>query len=113
MSIPTDPPRTTKVTTVANLSTTQRFPVERSSSATPPPQTRPPVPPRPAPTVISQPNRGVSKAPSALRDSLEAMKPRPGAGPARVVRVPTYNNPGDPPEGIGSGSVPSGGVKIR
>jgi hypothetical protein len=41
------------------------------------------------------------------------MKPRPGAGPARVVRVPTYNNPGDPPEGIGSGSVPSGGVKIR
>jgi len=115
MSIQTKPPAVSKTTTVANISTTQRFPVERSSAAKPPPQTRPPVAARPAPAPVQSAPQGISKAPSPLRDSLEAMRhPRPGApAQARVIRAPTYNNPVDPPEGIGSGQPPAGGIKVR
>ena len=112
VSIQPKPPAVSRTTTVANVSTTQRFPVERSSAAKPLPQTRPPVQPQAAAPVVSKPAAGISKAPSALRDSLEAAKnPRPGA--PRVLRIPNYNTSADPPEGIGSGGVPSGGVKVR
>ena len=112
MSIQPKPPVVSRNTTVANVSTTQRFPVERSSAAKPLPQTRPPVQPQAAAPVVSKPAAGISKAPSALRDSLEAAKnPRPGQ--ARIVRVPTYSTAADPPEGIGSGGPPPGGVKVR
>lgn len=112
MSIQPKLPAVSKTTTVANISTTQRFPVERSSEARPLPQTRLPVAARPAPAPVQSAPSGISKAPSPLRASLEAMAhPKPGA--ARVIRAPTYNNPVDPPEGIGSGQPPAGGVKIR
>ena len=112
MSIQPKSPAVARTTTVANISTTQRFPVERSSAGTPPPKTRAPVAARPAPVVVEKPAQGVSKAPSALRDSLEALKnPRPGA--PRVLRIPNYNTSADPPEGISSGGPPPGGVKMR
>jgi hypothetical protein len=115
MATQSPPPKVAKTTTVANLSTTQRFPVERSSAAKPPPVTRPVVPPKPQVAIPQEAKQGISKAPTPLRASLEALRhPRPGVPVApRVLRVPTYNNPGDPPEGIGSGGVPPGGVKVR
>jgi hypothetical protein len=126
MSVPTNPPKAAKTTTVANVSTTQRFPVERASTGKPVPQTRPAPtePPRPAPPLIpkdKQGTAGISKAPSALRNSLEQYAHRQPNGPrgvgARIIRNPggvNYPSPGgEPPEGIGSGNVPAGGTKVR
>ena len=119
MSIQTPPPKVTKFTTVANVSTTQRFPVERSSSASPPPQTRPPGTPRPPPPLIpksQQGTAGISKAPTPLRTSLEAMAARPPGQRSVPVRVgrPIYTGGiNDPPEGVGSGQPPPGGIKVR
>jgi hypothetical protein len=119
MSVQTPPPRAAKITTVANLSTTSRFPVERSSAASAPPQTRPPGTPRPAPTLIpkaQQGTAGISKAPTPLRASLEAMAARPPGQRSVPVRVrPAIHTGGinDPPEGVGSGQPPPGGVKVR
>ena len=123
MSVQTPPPKVTKVTTVSNVSTTSRFPVERSSAATAPPQTRPPGAPRPAPPLVpkaQQGTAGISKAPTPLRTSLEAMAKRPvGIGsnravPARMVRPPIHTGGiNDPPEGIGPGQPPPGGMKVR
>ena len=112
MSVPTDPPKATKVTMVANVSTTSRFPVERSSAASAPPQTRPPVPSRPAPVVQQQSApSGISKAPSPLRASLEkAAAQPPRAAPSRVIRLGVGS--ADPPEGIGRGVPPAGGMKV-
>ena len=117
MSIQTPPPKVTKITTVSNVSTTSRFPVERSSSAAPSPQTRPPGPPRQAPALIpkaQQGTAGISKAPTPLRASLEAMAARPPGQRSMPVR-PSIHTGGinDPPEGIGSGQPPAGGVKVR
>ena len=120
MSVPTNPPVVSKITTVANISTTSRFPVERSSAAKPPPQTRP-TPTPTAPIVIPREMHeiaGISKAPSPLRESLEAFRktPQPGASvPARRVAPSVNTGPGyrDPEEGIGAGSPPPGGMKIR
>lgn len=118
MSVQTPPPKVTKITTVSNVSTTSRFPVERSSNASAPPQTRPPGAPRPAPPVIPKAQQGVagiSKAPTPLRASLEAMAARPPGHRSVPVRRPPIHTGGvnDPPEGIGSGSPPPGGVKVR
>jgi hypothetical protein len=116
MSIQNPPPKVTKITTVSNVSTTSRFPVERSSSASPPPPTRPPAVPRPAPTVIPKAQQGISKAPTALRTSLEAMAARPPGQRSVPVRVgPPIHTGGinDPPEGVGAGQPPPGGIKVR
>ena len=119
MSIQTPPPKVTKITTVANLSTTSRFPVERSSAATAPPQTRPPGAPRPAPSIIpkaQQGTAGISKASTPLRASLEAMAARPPGQRSVPVRIrPPIHTGGinDPPEGIGAGQPPAGGIKVR
>ena len=116
MSVQTTPPKVTKVTTVSNVSTTSRFPVERSSSASPTPQTRPPATPRPAAPAIPQgAPAGISKAPTPLRASLEAMAARPPGHRSVPVRRPPIHTGGvnDPPEGIGSGPPPPGGVKVR
>ena len=120
MSTPTVTPRG-KVTTVANISTSQRFAVERSSTGVKPPQTRPPIPPRPAPTVIpkdEQGIKGINKNPSELRNQLEQYAHRHHPNGPRSVPVhfgrPGAGTPGgDPPEGIGGGSVPPGGVKVK
>ena len=114
MSVQTPSPKVTKVTTVSNVSTTSRFPVERSSSATPPPQTRPPATPRPAPAQAPQGTSGISKAPTPLRASLEAMAARPPGQRSLRVRPPIHTGGvNDPPEGIGAGQPPAGGVKVR
>ena len=119
MSVQTPPPKVTKLTTVANVSTTRRFPVERSSSATPPPQTRPPGAPRPAPPLVPKAQQGaagISKAPTPLRASLEALAARPPGQRSVPVRTrPPIHTGGinDPPEGVGSGQPPPGGVKVR
>ncbi|HZK78023.1 MAG TPA: hypothetical protein VFC35_03885 [Gemmatimonadaceae bacterium] len=120
MSIQTPLPKVTKITTVSNVSTTSRFPVERSSSATAAPQTRPPGTPRPTPPLIpkdQQGTAGISKAPTPLRASLEAMAARPPGQrsvPVRIMRPPIHTGGiNDPPEGVGPGSVPRGGVKVR
>ncbi len=114
MSVQPKEPKVTRITTVANISTTQRFAVERSSMASPPPSTRPPIPPRPAPTVIPKDKQGtvgISKAPTALRMSLE-QHARP---PQRRVIIPMRTGIGnaEPPEGVGPGTVPPGGFKIK
>jgi hypothetical protein len=120
MSVQQPPPKVTRVTTVSNISTTSRFPVERASNAQRPPQTRPPQAARPAPVIVSKPSTGVSKEMTPLRISLEAMvkQPGPSAGrrtaPVRMIRPPVHTGGiNDPPEGVGSGSPPPGGVKMR
>jgi hypothetical protein len=117
MSVQTTPPKVTRLTTVANVSTTSRFPVERSSSAKTAPQTRPPGPPRPAPPLIpkaQQGTAGISKAPTPLRTSLEAMAARPPGQRSVPVRSPIHTGGiNDPPEGVGAGQPPPGGVKVR
>lgn len=118
MSIQPKPLVTNKVTTVSNISTTARFPVERSSAGTPPPQTRPPQTPRPQPTIVAGVSQGVSKAMTPMRIELEALaaQRRPGtrAAPMRPLRPAVYTGGhDDPPEGVGSGQPPAGGVKVR
>lgn len=119
MSVQITPPKVTKNTTVSNVSTTSRFPVERSSAASAPPQTRPPGSPRPAPPVVPKAQQGaagISKAPTPMRASLEAMLNRsPGQRSVPVRTRPPIHTGGinDPPEGVGSGSPPAGGVKVR
>ena len=118
MSVQITPLKATKNTTVANVSTTARFPVERSSAASAPPQTRPLGPPRPAPPVVPKAQQGaagISKAPTPLRASLEAMLKSPGQRSVPVRTRPPIHTGGinDPPEGIGSGAPPAGGVKVR
>lgn len=114
MSVQNPPPKVTKVTTVSNVSTTSRFPVERSSSATPPPQTRPPTPPRPVAPPTSKVTAGISKVPTPMRIALEAMAARPPGQRSALVRRPIHTGGiNDPPEGIGAGTVPPGGIKIR
>jgi hypothetical protein len=117
MSIQTPPPKAAKITTISNVSTTSRFPVERSSSATPPPQTRPPATPRPLPVAAPkarQDTTGISKAPTPLRTSLEAMAARPAGQRSLPMRPPIHTGGiNDPPEGVGPGHVPPGGVKVR
>ena len=117
MSVQTPPPKVTKITTVSNVSTTSRFPVERSSNASAPPQTRPPGAPRPVPPVIpkaQQGTAGISKAPTPLRTSLEAMAALPPSQRSVPMRRPIHTGGvNDPPEGIGSGSPPPGGIKVR
>lgn len=121
MSVQTPPPKVAKTTTVANLSTTARFPVERSSNASTTPQTRPPGTPRPAPPVIpkaQQGTAGISKAPTPLRASLEALAALPPnqrqrAVPVRVGRPIHTGGINDPPEGVGPGQPPPGGMKVR
>ena len=125
MSIPTDPPRVTRTTTVANISTTERFPVERSSTGTPPPRTRPvqlppPAAAAPVPSVVttgiskaptSVVTTGISKAPTPLRSSLEAAARSPKRMVPRTVGSP-FTSEG-PPEGVGAGRPPPGGFKVR
>ena len=159
------PPGGTKETMVANISKTERYPMERADNAKRPPKTREPweepddepasPPPAPAAPVT------ISKARSPLRDALEAelarkraqapapggggpgFAPRPGAGSALRAdleaqlarrRVAGPSVPGgarrppppqfrpaggqssysmDPPEGVGSGQPPPGGIKVR
>ena len=118
MSVQITPPRAAKTTTVSNVSTTSRFPVERSSSASTPPQTRPLGPPRQAPPLVPKAQQGaagISKAPTPLRASLEAMLRHPGQRSVPVHTRPPIHTGGinDPPEGVGSGSPPAGGVKVR
>jgi hypothetical protein len=119
MSVQTPPPKVTKITTVSNVSTTSRFPVERSSNASAPPQTRPPGAPRPVPPVVPKAQQGaagISKAPTPLRASLEAMAARPPGQrsvPVRTMRPIHTGGINDPPEGVGPGQPPPGGIKVR
>jgi hypothetical protein len=123
MSIQQPPLKVARTTTVANLSTSARFPVERSSAATPPPQTRPPQ--AAVPVVIEPPVRDttglpkVSKEQTPLRASLEALARNSGPGsraaPVRLApRRPIHTGGiNDPPEGVGAGQPPPGGIKMR
>jgi hypothetical protein len=117
MSIQTPPPKVTKVTTISNVSTTSRFPVERASNASAQPQTRPPGAPRPVLLVIPKAQQGpagISKAPTPLRASLEAMLHRPPGQRSVPMRSPIHTGGiNDPPEGIGAGQPPSGGIKVK
>lgn len=112
MSIPTDPPRVTRITTVSNISTTERFPVERSSTGTPPPRTRPVQLPRPAAAApVSSAVTGISKAPTPLRTALETAARSPKRTLPRTVGSPFTSD--GPPEGIGAGHPPPGGFRVR
>lgn len=113
MSIETKPPAVTRTTTVANISTTERFPVERADNGSPPPPTRPPATPKmmTVPAALLKGPTGVSKAPTQLRADLEARLRHPG--PMRHAARPVHTGGvNDPPEGIGRGDVPPGGVKV-
>ena len=117
LSIKTEPLKVNRVTTVSNTSTTTAYPVERADNVQPPPQTRPPQIARPRPPVVPQDQRGVSP----MRQTLEQQLRNRPATPARPSRPPVIpagtgggRGPGsDPQEGVGSGSVAPGGVKMR
>lgn len=140
-----------KETTVSNISTTKRFPIERADNAKVPPMTREerdvwdtddPVPtPAAAPVTVS-------KAPTPLRAELEAQlakkramatattlvrtavspmraaleaelaQRQTGGPPVRRAPPPRYASPYrpgsmDPPENVGAGTPPPGGIKVR
>lgn len=138
-----------KETMVSNISTTEKFPIERADNAKRPPMTREerdvwdtdgPAPPPPAAPVA------VSKATTNLRAELEAQLARkkaqaappqrapmspmraaleaelaqrqPGGPPVRRAPPPRYASPYqpgsmDPPENVGAGTPPPGGIKVR
>ena len=140
-----------KETTVANTSTTTRFPVERADNAKVPPMTREerdvwdtddPVPtPAAAPVTVSKaptPLRAeleaqlakkramaaattlVRTAASPMRAALEAelAQRQTGGPPVRRAPPPRYASPYrpgsmDPPENVGAGTPPPGGIKVR
>lgn len=116
MAIQTDPPQANRVTTVSNISTTTRFPVERADNAKRPPQTRPPVAARPQPQ--PPPPQQAPAAPrrdgSPMRDVLQAnLRHRP-AHNHPIRGMPPGSGSGEgPPDGVGRGRIPSGGIKMR
>ncbi len=131
-----------KETTVANTSTTGRFPVERADNEKRPPMTReerdvwdtddpPPAPAAPkvpsnlraeleAQLARKKAQAGAPHPPSPMRAALEAELARRQGGVAGVRRPPPPRyaspySPGsmDPPEGIGAGQPPPGGTRVR
>jgi hypothetical protein len=120
MAIKVEPPMGAKETVVANVSTTTRYPVERASNAQPAPRTRPaPINRPPNPTVVAKPQvlTGVSPMRAALEAELrrkregQPQRPRPtviGAAPSAAQRSEE-----DRREGVGRGSPPPGGIKMR
>ncbi len=128
----------TKETTVANISTTARFPIERADNEKRPPMTREERDvwdtddPAPAPAAPKAPSNlraeleaqlAKKKAqasgqhpPSPMRAALEAELARRQRGGHRPPppRYASPYSPGsmDPPEGIGSGQPPPGGTKV-
>lgn len=119
MAVKTELPPVNRVTTVSNVSKTERYPVERADNARTPPKTRPTPPPKP--TVIPQdnPQVAVSKERSSMRAELEAQlrnRPRQPIRPRTVLNVPGFASAGadrGPPDGVGPGSPPPGGIKVR
>jgi hypothetical protein len=99
-------------TTVANVSTTERFPIERAS-------TRKPTRPLPS---IKEPGAQVRAGeperpwnPAAVlqqRQRVQRNMPVPKSQIAAAARGAT-SHPLDPPEGIGRGEPRPGGFKVR
>jgi hypothetical protein len=114
MAIQVDPPQVNRVTTVSNISTTTRFPVERADNAKRPPQTRPPVAARPQPQPPQQAPAAPRRDPSPMRDVLQAnLRHRPAHNhPIRGMPPGSGNDEGRP-DGVGHGTVPKGGVKMQ
>ena len=100
-------------TTVCNISTTERFPVERADNAKRVPPTRPPYTVKPVerPANADQPNKALQ---DDLRERLaqRPATPTPRNVADRVARGASTYEPG-PREGIGRGEPPPGGVKVR
>ncbi len=104
-------------TMVCNVSKTTRFPVERADNLKPAPKTRP----DPEPWDIGEPAPAPVQGPpqvSALRADLEkrlASRPNMPAPRNFMQRVAQGTRAADtgPPEGVGYGAPPPGGVKVR
>lgn len=99
-----------RVTTVANVSPTKDYPVERASNAQVPPQTRAAQAPRPTAAPVAQ------HPVSTMRRALEAQmqrRPPTRSRPNVIGAVPGMGGNDGPPEGVGPGKVPPGGIKVR
>jgi len=126
MSVQTDPPKVSRVTTVANVSTSEQHAAERADSQQPVPQTRPDPatqPPRPRPKMVPEHRRHSPPTPLATHHAGRAgqlpVRPPQRRVPTRIVTTEEARRlfgpiaVTDPPEGIGPGTPPKGGMKIR